>query len=43
MELAAKVAYYRGLLSSKLASTLSTTGAMISVNLPEQDVPEYVR
>ena len=42
LESACKVAYHRGRLAAQLAATTSQPGAMISVNLPEQQVHSYL-
>ncbi|KAI1378904.1 hypothetical protein F4677DRAFT_412357 [Hypoxylon crocopeplum] len=40
---ASKVSYFRGQLSGKLRATSSSPEAMISVNLPEEEVPAYLQ
>ncbi|KAF2829294.1 polyketide synthase PksD [Ophiobolus disseminans] len=42
LESACKVAYHRGRLASQLVASLPRPGAMISVNLPESDVPAHL-
>ncbi|KAI0101308.1 putative polyketide synthase [Nemania sp. FL0031] len=42
LESACKVAYHRGRLAAQLAVTTSQPGAMMSVNLPEQQVHSYL-
>ena len=41
-ESACKVAYFRGQVTGKLRATTETVGAMISTNIPEPEVPEYL-
>jgi acyl transferase domain-containing protein/NADPH:quinone reductase-like Zn-dependent oxidoreductase len=39
---ACRVAYYRGLLAGKLVATATKPGAMLSVNLPKDEVADYI-
>ncbi|CAG8952791.1 hypothetical protein HYFRA_00009036 [Hymenoscyphus fraxineus] len=43
IESACKVAYYRGLLAGRLAATTAIPGAMISVNIAEEEVSGYLQ
>lgn len=42
LESACKVSYFRGQLAGRLRRSSSPAGAMISVNLPEDEVPAYL-
>ncbi|KAH7070080.1 hypothetical protein FB567DRAFT_598626 [Paraphoma chrysanthemicola] len=42
IEAACRIAYYRGMLASKLRETITTGGAMMSVNLSASEVSAYI-